>query len=134
MPTNTSKPFRTTILPVFMLPFRLLKNYTRHGTVEVRVGSMLHFPMGCGLVLQKLRSTITRPRRLMPIHLLCVRFFFFDLLQMSHRTSVLNPNEKMSYFEKNWDPELQAEVLRSAENIMSHRLDLVAFPAHPTVV
>jgi hypothetical protein len=118
-----------TILPVFML--QLSKNYTRHGTVAVHIGSMLHFLMGCGLVLQKLRSTITRPRHHMPIHLLCVGFFFV-LLQTSHRTSVLNPNEKMSYFEKNWDPELQVEVLRSAENIVSHRLGLVAFSAHPT--
>ena len=34
-------------------------------------------------------------------------------------TPVLNPDEKMSYFEKNWDAELQADVLKSAEMIVS---------------
>jgi hypothetical protein len=31
---------------------------------------------------------------------------------------VLNPDIKMSYFEKNWDPELQKAVLSSAEEIV----------------
>lgn len=77
MPTNTSKPFPTTILPVFMPLFRLSKNYTRHGTAAVCARSMLHFLMGCGQVLRKLRSTITRPQRHTHIHLLCVSFFLF---------------------------------------------------------
>jgi hypothetical protein len=51
---------------------------------------------------------------------MCRFYFFFKLYSNLHHVwIVLNPDEKMNYFKKNWDIELQNEILESVEKIVS---------------
>ncbi len=68
----------------------------------------------------KLLTTTTRPLHHMHIQWSCVCFYFLVSESESCQNFylVLNSDIKMSYFEKNWDPELQKGVLEAAEEIV----------------
>lgn len=104
---------------LFTLVSRPLKLCIVHGRPDRCAWSMHHSTRPSKLEFPRLRSTMRRS--LITGHTLfpCVSVLLYSFATYSRSLLVLNPEEKTTHFKKHWSKDLQKEVRKVAEDIVS---------------